>query len=126
MIKALIERLRQKERTIEFPGGTPVLPERFRGLPAFGAGRLPAGSPAQCPVGAISEDGPVSLDLGKCIFCGRCEKFSGGAISFGRDYRLAVSDRRSLSHRGGELALARALDKKSRALFGRSLKLRQG
>ena len=43
----------------------------------------------------------------------------------GEDGRLATRRRDDLIYRGGPLALAKALDEKSRRLFGRSLKLRQ-
>src|SRR5262249_53692724 len=47
------------------------------------------------------------------------------AIRFSQDYRLATRTRDDLILEGQALRLARALDEKSRRLFGRSLKLRQ-
>jgi Ni,Fe-hydrogenase III small subunit len=46
-------------------------------------------------------------------------------VSFSQDYRLATRRRSDLVLTGREFTLARALEAKSRQLFGRSLKLRQ-
>ncbi len=34
-----------------------------------------------CPTKAITTN-PLSIDLGKCTFCGECERVSNGALSF--------------------------------------------
>jgi Ni,Fe-hydrogenase III small subunit len=47
-----------------------------------------------------------------------------GAVSFTRDFRMASSTRKGLCSMTGEVELARALDRRSRRLFGRSLRLR--
>jgi Ni,Fe-hydrogenase III small subunit/NAD-dependent dihydropyrimidine dehydrogenase PreA subunit len=80
-----------------------------------------------CPVGALEKrDGKVAIDLGRCLFCGECEKgCPAGAIRFSRDHQLAARDRQSLIVGGSEPVLKAALDEKTRKLFGRSLKLRQ-
>ncbi|MFA5162530.1 MAG: 4Fe-4S binding protein [Elusimicrobiales bacterium] len=125
MIKALMARLAQRERTVEYPAKEPVLPPRFRGRPQLRAEKCSGcGSCAEaCPTQAITA-GPLSLDMGKCIFCGLCAEICGeGAVTFTTDYKLAASSRQDLT--GPEYRLARALEKKTLALFGRSLKLRQ-
>jgi Ni,Fe-hydrogenase III small subunit len=78
-------------------------------------------------VGALAVvEGRVTLDLGRCLFCGDCEKgCPEGAVTFSRDHRLASSDRASLVLDGRGAALKAELDQASRKLFGRSLKLRQ-
>jgi len=130
VIKALLARLQQKHRTVSFPKGTPVLPERFRGRPVVDFAKCAAGCKLcvdSCPTGAIKkENNAISIDLGKCLFCAQCEECcSCGAIIFEREYRLAAGAKADLILRGQEMKLAEALDKRMKKLFGRSLKLRQ-
>ena len=130
MFSILLARLKQRHRTIKYPRKPPVLPDRFQGLPVIDQARF-GGSPgthtAVCPVGALAErEGRMTIDMGRCLFCGECEKgCPEGAIRFSRDHQLAARDRQALIVGGKELALKAALDEKSRNLFGRSLKLRQ-
>ena len=130
MIRTLLERLRQKHRTVAYPAKPPAVPDRFRGLPELSPAQCPAGCAeclAACPVGAISrEGGAVRIDLGRCLFCGACAAACPhGAIRFTRDHRLAARKREDLRVGAGERKLAEALDAKMKSLFGRSLKLRQ-
>lgn len=131
MIKSLVARIRQGHRTLAFPEGTPVLPDRFRGLPVLGQTPCPQGCSAcveACPTEAISAaGGALALDVGRCILCPECERACPeGVITFSGDYRLASRRRGDLVvTRERTLALAESLDAKSRGLFGRSLKLRQ-
>jgi len=130
MIRAVMARLHQGHRTMTWPDGpAPELPARFRGLPVLDAARCPSGCRDcvdACPTEAISLDGPVKVDLGRCLFCPECEKACPeGAIAFSGDYRMATRSREALLTDGRELELAAALDGKLRRLFGRSLKLRQ-
>ncbi|MEI6787796.1 MAG: NADH-quinone oxidoreductase subunit NuoB [bacterium] len=130
MLSIILARLKQKHRTIKYPRKQPVLPDRFQGMPVidqtkFGGG---LGSYAGvCPVGALAERaGKVTIDLGRCLFCGECEKgCPAGAIRFSRDHQLATRDRQSMIVGGSEPVLKAALDEKTRKLFGCSLKLRQ-
>jgi Ni,Fe-hydrogenase III small subunit/NAD-dependent dihydropyrimidine dehydrogenase PreA subunit len=130
MLRALQTRLQQGKRTIGFPKSEPVLPDRFQGLPTI----RPSGCPAQCrecadscPTSAITpKDDRVQLDLGKCLYCGECERAcSAGTIHFTRDYRMAATQRSALVIDESGLKKGLELDKKMRRLFGRSLKLRQ-
>lgn len=130
MLKATLARLRQGHRTIAYPAGAPVLPDRFRGRPVVDVAKCPADCrdcADACPTGAIDvKPGAVRLDLGRCLFCTDCvEACPHGAIRHTQDHRLAVRKRNELLLQGETLALAKALDEKSRRLFGRSLKLRQ-
>lgn len=130
MLKATLARLRQGHRTIAYPAGAPVLPDRFRGRPVVDAAKCSAGCrdcADGCPTGAIEiKSGAVRLDLGRCLFCTDCvEACPHGAIRHTQDHRLAVRQRHDLLLEGETLPLAKALDEKSRHLFGRSLKLRQ-
>ncbi len=82
-----------------------------------------------CPAKAVTAD-PVSIDLGKCIFCGECERASSGAIRFTNKHKLGSSERGRLIVSSGvkyDSYAAEAIEARSeiRRLFGRSLKLRQ-
>jgi len=110
---------------------------------------------AACPTGAIQRrEGRLEIDLGRCLFCDDCVRAcSHGAITFRTEYRMAVRQRKDLvierhihdgltaetgmtpnaerrtqnaeQALGNKYPLARALERESRRLFGRSLKLRQ-
>jgi Ni,Fe-hydrogenase III small subunit len=68
----------------------------------------------------------LRLDLGRCLFCTDCvDACPEGAIVFTRDHRLATRSRDDLYVEGPVLKRAEALDRETRRLFGRSLKLRQ-
>ncbi|MDD4116632.1 MAG: NADH-quinone oxidoreductase subunit NuoB [Kiritimatiellae bacterium] len=130
MIRALLERLRQKHRTVGYPAAPPVLPDRFRGRPELAPEKCPDGCAdcaAACPVGAITrQNGQVRIDMGRCLFCGGCAAACPhGALRFTRDHRLAARMREDLVAGEGERKLAAALDARMKSLFGRSLKLRQ-
>jgi Ni,Fe-hydrogenase III small subunit/Pyruvate/2-oxoacid:ferredoxin oxidoreductase delta subunit len=130
MFNVLEARLQQKKRTIAYPKCRPVLPDRFRGRPMILNGVCAADCRAcaeACPTDAITcrMDGP-SFDLGRCLFCGECVKSCPRhAIQHTADYRMAARTREALVLNDDEMKLAEALDKESRKLFGRSLKLRQ-
>jgi Ni,Fe-hydrogenase III small subunit/ferredoxin len=130
MVNVIIERIRQKRRTIAFPKSAPALPARFRGMPKIDGSRCRGGCRAcvdACPTGAISVDGGrFSLDLGSCLFCADCvSACPEGAIAFSDDYRLACRSREGLLLTGAEYELAGALGAELVKLFGRSLRLRQ-
>ena len=79
-----------------------------------------------CPTDAISINGSMKLDLGRCLFCTDCmDVCPEDAIAYTQDFRHAVRNREDLVLDGAALQLADALDEKSRKLFGRSLQLRQ-
>jgi Ni,Fe-hydrogenase III small subunit len=77
-------------------------------------------------VGAIACRDGLALDTGRCLFCRRCEKLcKRGAVTFSGDFHLAAGRREDLVVRDAGEAFPPALVEKARALFGRSLKLRQ-
>ena len=123
-------RLEQGHRTISYPSQVPTLPEHFRGLPVVDVAKCVVGCrdcADACPTHAISigESG-VLLDLGRCLFCTDCvQACPEGAIRYTQEYRLAAGRREDLVLDGHMPKLAEAINKKSRRLFGRSLKLRQ-
>lgn len=129
MIKAILSRIKQGHRTTSFPKEPMTLPERFRGYPDLNSSACPADCrlcAETCPVGAISCEPDLSVDLGKCLFCVDCaQACPHGGISYSRDPSLAANKREDLVvRRGEERRLAQALDKKMLSLFGRSLKFR--
>ncbi len=108
------------------------LMESHRGFPVTDETKFPGDWQSVvdcCPTGAISK-GPISIDLGKCTFCGECEKLSGGAVRFTNKHKTGSSDRKNLivvsgvqydAYREKAIEARREIHK----LFGRSLKLRQ-
>jgi len=68
----------------------------------------------------------LRLDLGRCLFCTDCvEACPEQAIRYTQEFRLAANRREDLVMTGQTLELAKALENRTRRLFGRSLKLRQ-
>lgn len=131
MFNTLLTRFKQGHRTIDFPKGEPEMPDRFRGLPAIENHHCPRNCHAcadACPTGAIrlNEVSGPRLDMGRCLFCGQCERVCPNhAIRFTQGYRLSARTREDLVVNHHVLTLAAALDKSMRRLFGRSLRLRQ-
>lgn len=126
----ILTRLRQGRRTLPFPEVEPVLPERFRGLPVLERARCKSGCTncaETCPTGAITSDGGLQIDLGRCLFCPACaDSCPEGAIRFTGQYRLATGNRTDLVLTENEtLRLAGRLAEQSHRILGRSLKLRQ-
>ncbi len=129
MLKILLARAQQGHRTSAFPAEPPALPDRFRGLPVLEPSRCADGCRAcieACPTGAISAEGGLHLDLGRCLFCPECvQACPEGAIAFTSEYRLAARTRDELVLRGpAQSPHAEALGEELRRLLGRSLKLR--
>jgi Ni,Fe-hydrogenase III small subunit len=133
MLNLLLERLRQKYRTHPYPAQPPVLPERFRGRPELRAlddGLITEWEHCEkaCPTGALALRGnQPGLDMGKCLFCGLCERESpSGLVRFTRDWRLASSYREDLVVTPLTASPPRVdLAPELRALFVRSFRLRQ-
>ncbi len=130
MFRNVVIRLQQGHRTIEFPKAEPTMPDRFRGRPVVDQSKCTVGCrdcAEACPTDAITIDRKgLRLDLGRCLFCTDCvEACPERAIRYTQDFRLAARKRDDLVLNGESLKLADALDKKTRQLFGRSLRLRQ-
>lgn len=130
MIKTLFARLKQGYRTIPFPVDSKALPERYMGRPVISVDVSEDDARKcehVCSTGAIGKNNErFVLDLGKCLFCGECQKAcSGKAVSFSRDYCLAAENKSDLLISNVKAGQARELSKKIKHIFGRSLKLRQ-
>lgn len=130
MFKAILTRFRQGHRTMVYPDAPQPLPPRFRGLPQMDPSRCPDGCrdcAATCEYGAISASGPLTLDMGKCLFCADCAAACRhDAITFTTDASLSSRSREGLTVAAGEqYNPAQALEGELLRLFGRSLKLRE-
>jgi Ni,Fe-hydrogenase III small subunit len=98
--------------------------EKFRGLPKIYSEKCNNINECRsiCPTNAIKDD--LSIDLGKCIFCGECERICGSdVIKFSNFHKIGSTLREGLITKG-ELDPIKSTEfiKKT---FGRSLKLRQ-
>src|SRR5258705_4847349 len=100
MLKILWARWQQRHRTAGFPVVEPTLSRRSRGRPALDPSRCADGCREcidACPTGAISSDGALALDMGRCLFCTDCiEACPEGAIAYTADYKLAARHRHEL------------------------------
>jgi len=108
---------------------TAKLPGIFRGRPEISLEKVDTKALiAVCPTNAITAN-PVSIDLGKCVFCGECAFAFPEKIKFTTDHIIATNDRNNLIVKEGEtqnIVLNPALIKKEIAdFFSGSLKLRQ-
>ena len=95
-----------KQSTGEFPPAAPNLPPDFKGRPEIDADATEddiSAMKAVCPVAAalFFDDGKACLDMGRCIFCGRCAEVCG-KVRFTREYRLGAFRREDLIVRAGE------------------------
>jgi Ni,Fe-hydrogenase III small subunit len=105
------------------------VPGIFRGRPVISTEKVDEKALVECcPVHAIST-APVSIDLGKCTFCGECAMVFPKKISFTTDYKMSTNDRQRLIIKEGvdqPIELNKNLiPKEFKHLFDSSLKLRQ-
>ena len=108
---------------------TAKVPGIFRGRPLITKAKVDeAMLVGLCPVKAISSN-PVSIDLGKCTFCGECAIQFPDKINFTTDYKLSSNERERLIIKEGDEASIivnpDTIRKEIHRLFGGSLKLRQ-
>jgi len=105
------------------------VPGIFRGRPVISSEKVNENELVEmCPLDAISS-GPVSIDLGKCNFCGECSKQFPDKIRFTTDYKISTNDRERLIIKEGEdhaiEVNQESVRSEIRRVFGASLKLRQ-
>lgn len=108
---------------------TAKVPGIFRGRPVISNEKVDEAELVDlCPTNAIAAT-PVSIDLGKCTFCGECELAFPHKIRFTTDYKIAANEREQLIIKAGEdhpvEINPETVRKEIHHLFGRSLKLRQ-
>jgi Ni,Fe-hydrogenase III small subunit len=108
--------------TVEVPG-------IFRGRPVISTEPVDVARLVEiCPTGAISPD-PVSIDMGKCVFCGECQFAFPGKIRFTKDYKISSGTCEGLIIPEGRdepvMVNPERVRKEIRKYFGKSLKLRQ-
>lgn len=128
MLKTLKNRFEQGYRTTKYPKEKIELWERYRGRPVINRD-----APAEmvercaqaCPQDAIDSQAK-KLDMGRCVFCGTCERVSGGDfVTFSQDFEIAVAEKEQLLTDGTLKDLAAHSRQHFKKLFGRSLQLRQ-
>lgn len=108
---------------------TAKVPGIFKGRPVITNAKVDEFRLADlCPTHAISTN-PVSIDLGKCTFCGECAIQFPEKISFTKDYKLSSNVRERLIVKEGDdqdITLDHdSIRAEIHRYFGKSLKLRQ-
>jgi Ni,Fe-hydrogenase III small subunit len=108
--------------TVEVPG-------IFRGRPVISLAKVNEKELIElCPTEAISAN-PLSIDLGKCTFCGECSIHFPEKVSFTKEYKIASNERERLIVKEGEdkpiEVNPETVRKEIHRVFGKSLKLRQ-
>ena len=108
--------------TVEVPG-------IFRGRPVISIEKVNEDELVDlCPTHAIKSN-PVSIDLGKCTFCGECAHQFPQKIRFTKDYKISTNERERLIISEGINSPVEVnplkVRKEIQQVFGKSLKLRQ-
>lgn len=129
MLRTLRTRWLQGLHTTAWPGEAAAFPERFRGRPVLDPSRCGdcKGCRERAPSNLlqVGADGRPALDVGACRFAPEeAEACPNGAVTFTGDPRMASATREGLRTATGEVELARALERSTRAVLGRSLRLR--
>jgi Ni,Fe-hydrogenase III small subunit/ferredoxin len=127
MLKSL--RVRASQGTQLITDLRKAVPRGLRGRPRIAPAPCEAGCDAcvrACPTGAIALD-PVRIDLGRCVFCAECvPACPERKIAFTSEPRMGSSTRDGLTVAEGRDAVDPvATSDALRAMFGRSLRLRQ-
>ncbi|MGC8735915.1 MAG: hydrogenase [Dissulfurimicrobium sp.] len=128
MFKLIRTRIHQGYKTCNYPGKEVTLHPAFKGLPRLNLNcdqNIVEKCAASCPQDAI-DPGTRLIDLGRCVFCGLCERISKGEfIRFTNNFELAATQRDHLITDGNLPDIAANAKKRFKDLFGRSLQLRQ-
>jgi Ni,Fe-hydrogenase III small subunit len=126
MFDTLKSRIYQGNQFIKDIKNAPMR-EQFRGFPKLQEG-IELCDENICPTGALKTS-PLSIDMGKCTFCGACER-ACKAIEFTNGYKLTSTNRENLiintsSTYEDYQKTAIEVKKEIVKVFGKSLKLRQ-
>lgn len=81
-----------------------TLTEEFRGFPILSETKEKGDierAAKLCPTGAITT-APLTLDMGKCLFCGECQRCAPRNIRFTNEHRLAATRREDLVVKAGD------------------------
>ena len=107
-----------------------TLTEEFRGFPLLSDTEDKSDverAAAICPTHAITTE-PLTLDMGRCLFCGECAKCAPRNIRFTNEHRLAATRREDLVVKVGDTAPKfdhSAVRPEISKYFGRALQLRE-
>ncbi len=131
MFDTLKSRIYQGQQFIKDIPNAPMR-SQFRGFPILDSTKCekPEQYANVCPTGALNFE-PLSIDMGKCTFCGACKNLcKDGAIEFSNYYKLASTSREKLVITEGMTPeeyekTAIEVKKEITSVFSRSLKLRQ-
>ena len=107
-----------------------TLTEEFRGFPILtdtaDKGDIERAAKI-CPTGAITT-APLTLDMGKCLFCGECQKCAPKNIRFTNQHRIAATRREDLVVKVGDTEPkfdTAAIRTEIAKYFGQTLQLRE-
>lgn len=107
-----------------------TLTEEFRGFPILSDSDDKAAlerAAKICPTQAITTS-PLTLDMGKCLFCGECQRCAPKSIKFTNEHRLAATRREDLVVKVGDTAPKfdfATLRPEISKYFGQTLQLRE-
>jgi len=128
MLNTLKNRFEQGYRTSGYPKEKPIVFERYRGKPIVeqqASQEIMEACARACPQDAI-DIVEKKIDMGRCIFCGSCERISHGEfVRFTNDFEISTSVKEHLLTHGDLPSLAEHSKQHFKKLFGRSLQLRQ-
>ena len=107
-----------------------TLTEEFRGFPILSETKEKGDierAAKLCPTGAITT-APLTLDMGKCLFCGECQRCAPRNIRFTNEHRLAATRREDLVVKAGDTAPkfdTSVIRPEIARYFGQALQLRE-
>lgn len=107
-----------------------TLTEEFRGFPILSETKEKGDierAAKLCPTGAITT-APLTLDMGKCLFCGECQRCAPLNIRFTNEHRLAATRREDLVVKAGDTAPkfdTSVIRPEIARYFGQALQLRE-